>query len=233
MATKKKPAKKPPVKKGYTTKEKIIVSLGSITGFLLITIVSVVGWIALQVWHMNPKVSETANRVDRIVDALPDVKIRIAQEDLAKQIRVAIVTTTPEEVSAGKWISAIHVLDYVSGKRKSYNAVLSGRDDYHASYLVTGLASSAHDKLSFLQYAYASCASGKATSVPIYLDGKASYAILKSSVDYPKRLQRLFGKPVKEAALEKRVMQWGQLLKELKKEEADLRPKALSLSHHP
>ena len=183
---------------------------------------------------MNPKVSETANRVDRIVDALPDVKIRIAQEDLAKQIRVAIVTTKPEEVSAGKWISAIHVLDYISGKRKSYKAVLSGRDDRYASYLVTGLASiTAQDKLSFYDYAYASCESGNATTVPIYLDGMASYAILSSSVDYPKHLQGLFGKPVKEAALEKRVMQWGQLIAELKKEEADMRPKALGLSHNP
>ena len=63
-------------------KDKLITVMGSILGALLLALPSVVGWIASQVWDMHPQVTETARRVDRIVDVLPDVKVRIAREDL-------------------------------------------------------------------------------------------------------------------------------------------------------
>jgi len=75
-------------------------------------VLSVVGWIAVKVWDMNPKVTETARRVDRIVDVLPDVKVRLAQEDLQKLVRFALLTTEPTETRTGQWIAMVQLIDF-------------------------------------------------------------------------------------------------------------------------
>jgi len=93
--------------------------MGSIIGALLLALLTVGGWIAWQVWDMNPKVTETARRVDRIVDVLPDVKIRIAQEDLQKRVRLALLTTEPTEIRTGEWATMVEVIDFASGKGKN------------------------------------------------------------------------------------------------------------------
>src|SRR5437773_7513310 len=99
-------------------KDKIITVLGSIIAILLGAVLSVVGWIAVKVWDMNPKVADTARRVDRIVDVLPDVKVRLAQEDMKKEVRVAVVTTEPKQDGEGEW-SATVALDRKSTRLNS------------------------------------------------------------------------------------------------------------------
>jgi hypothetical protein len=85
------------------SKDKLITALAWIISLLLGAVLSVVGWIAVKVWDMNPKVSETARRVDRIVDVLPEVKVRLAQEDMQKLVRLALLTEEPVEIRPGEW----------------------------------------------------------------------------------------------------------------------------------
>ena len=99
-------------------KDKLLTIMGSVIAFLLVTVLSVVGWIALQLWEMNPKVTETARRVDRIVEVLPDVKIHLAQEDLQKRVQLALLTTDPIEVKSGEWVTARSV-GFCEGQEKN------------------------------------------------------------------------------------------------------------------
>jgi hypothetical protein len=205
---------------------KIIAIMGSIIGSLLLIIVSVVGWIAVQVWDMNPKITETAHRVDRIVDVLPDVKIRIAQEDLQKSIRVALVTTGAIQTPSGDWIADVHLLDFVSGKRQTFKARLKGPEDISTAYIVSGLAyGTAREKLSFAEFSYAAMQIGKPLTSPPYLDDTASYAILKSSVKYDQQLRRLLGNPVAEADIQKKLLKFDQLIEYLRQQELTYGPK--------
>jgi hypothetical protein len=204
---------------------KLITIMGSIIGALLGALLLLGGWIAWQVWDMNPKVTETARRVDRIVDVLPDVKIRIAQEDLQKRVRLALLTAEPTEVRAGEWAAMVELIDFESGKGTIFSAKVKGPDDPNISYLVSGLAdATTREKISFFDCSYASSQVGKATAVPEYLDATASYALIKASPRYRMQLRRLFGDPIKEKKIEKKNLKLEQLLEELAAKESLYRP---------
>jgi hypothetical protein len=59
----------------------------------------------------DEKVTGAIGRIDRIASALPDVRIRIANEETAKPIRAAIVVADPVKNKAGEWVVAIHLID--------------------------------------------------------------------------------------------------------------------------
>ena len=206
------------------SKDKIIITLLGILGVVGMAGVSILGWIAVKVWDMTPQVAETTRRVDRIVEVLPEVRVRIAVEDLEKRIRVVLLTTEPTEISRGKWAAAVHYLDFASGVQKTYRATLKGPNDYQVALLVTGLANrTARDKLTFEEFSAAASASGRPSTVPPYLDQSASFAILRARVDYEEQLKALLGAPVKESALPKGTIKWEQLASDLTAREATLR----------
>ena len=82
-----------------------------LNGIILTATFSIVAWTAAKVWDMNPKVVNTEVRVERIVDILPEVKIRIAQEDVSRRIPTAIVTTEPVMGSSGQWVNIVHLVN--------------------------------------------------------------------------------------------------------------------------
>jgi hypothetical protein len=208
-------------------KDKVINWMAAVIGFLLVTIVSVVGWIALQVWEMKPKVLDTATRVDRIVDVLPEVKVRIAQEDLQKNIRAALLTTEAIQDSSGRWVSSVHWLDFVSGEHLTFKVELKGPEDPTVSYLVAGIANArAREKLSIAEYMQIAAQVGKPLPAPTYLDQGASYAIIKPSLGINARgLERVLGNPVGEGKIDKKLLKIDQLVEELKIQENEYRPK--------
>lgn len=55
-------------------------------------------WLLTKVYEMNGTVVSTAQRVDRIALVLPDIRVRIAQEELSRQIQMAVISTKPVEV---------------------------------------------------------------------------------------------------------------------------------------
>ena len=205
--------------------DKIIVTLASIAGFLLVSTVSLVAWIAVKVWDMNPTVTDTARRVDRIVEALPDIKVRIAMEDLERKFGVALLITQPVEVAAGKWRASVHYMDFVKGTQKTYVTSLKGPDDHLAALTIAGLASRTREKLSLQDFMAASIQAEKPILVPSVLDSASSYAILRSSANYEKRLSQLLGEPIRQVAIEKGQVKWEQFAKQLQAQEASLPPR--------
>src|SRR5438046_10678886 len=107
----------------------LITVFGSIICILLTAVISGVGWIAVKVWDVNPKVSYTARRVDRIVDVLPEVKIRIAQEDMQKTVRLALLTGEPTKTQSGDWEANVALVDFATGQGAIFRAPVKGPDD--------------------------------------------------------------------------------------------------------
>ena len=208
------------------TNDKIVVTLASIAGFLLVSAVSILGWIAIKVWDMNPTVTETARRVDRIVEVLPDVKARLAFEDLERKFGVALLTTEPVQVSNGKWKSDVHYLDLLRGVQRTYSMQVKGPDDHIAAITVSGLTErTAREKLSLQDFVAASLVTEKPTALPSFLDGSSSYAILRSSTNYELRLRELLGSPVRQSSIEKGALKWEDLSAKLQAQEAALSPR--------
>lgn len=205
--------------------DKINTILLSVTGFLLASTVSLVGWIAVKVWDMNPTVIETARRVDRIVEVLPDVRTRLAMEDLERRFGVALLTTEPTESPSGQWHAAVHYMDFANGRQKVFITQLKGPDDQLTALTVAGLATrTAREKLSFQDFLTASADVKRPVSVPKFVDNSASFVILRSRVDYEERLTQILGAPVRQIELEKGQVKWEELIKQLNAQEASLRP---------
>lgn len=203
--------------------EKIIIALASIVGFLLVSTVSLLGWIAVKVWDMNPTVTETARRVDRIVQALPEVKVRIAMEDLERNFGAAILTTEPVETEIGKWQAFVHYLDFEKGIQNTYVTSLNGSDDQMTSLTVAGLVTrTAREKLSLQDFAAASYETNKPTVIPSVLDSTSSYVILRSHTNYDQQLRKLLGKPIRQVAIVKGQIKWEGFTKQLNSKQAQL-----------
>src|SRR5436190_3012060 len=78
---------------------KILVTvIGSLLGIFLLALLGGVGWLVIQVWDMRPKVTETAYRVDRIVEVLPEVGRHVAEEELRKRVQLAFIARDAFEI---------------------------------------------------------------------------------------------------------------------------------------
>ena len=62
-----------------------------------VTFKSDVGEVKTAVGTIDTKVTSAIQRVDRIAEALPDVKIRVATEEVNKPIQTMLITTKPFE----------------------------------------------------------------------------------------------------------------------------------------
>src|SRR5260370_25308445 len=121
-----------------------------INSVIFVALIPLLGWMGLQLYEMKPTVFETSRRVDRIVDVPPEVKIHIAQEDMQKRVKLALLAADPFEISSGKWITRLHFLDFGAGRLKTYDIPLKGPDDMSGAYLITGLANGIGlEKISF------------------------------------------------------------------------------------
>jgi redox-sensitive bicupin YhaK (pirin superfamily) len=190
----------------------------SILGVLLTALLGAVGWIALQVWDMHPKVTETERRVDRIVDALPEVKTRIIQEDTHKRIQIALLAGDSKETSPGHWSKTIEVLDYATGKSQTFSLPVKNENDQTATYIVEGVVSSiSKDNYSFDEWSAATGENQYSEPNEWNIDPSASFTIFKASATYEARLTSAFGQPITEDKIEKKVVRYPQLAEDLRK----------------
>src|ERR1700675_1305107 len=187
-----------------------------VNSVVFVALIPLLGWMGLQLYEMKPKVFETSRRVDRIVEVLPEVKVRIAQEDMQKRVKLALLTADPVEISAGKWITRLHLFDFRAGRVRTYNIAVKGPDDVSGAYLITGLANGIGlDKISFADYTAAAAEIGKPKAMSSTIDMHSSFAIIKSSRRYDELLMRLFGPPNLERDIDKRSVLLEQLADEL------------------
>jgi len=110
-------------------------------------LLATIGFLALQTYDLHGIIAElkgkmdgTSERLDRIASALPDISVRIAQEELRKPITLAVVTTKPEEVAPGQWQAQVHLVDPQKKEVTTITKVASGPNDRTVATMVQGVA---------------------------------------------------------------------------------------------
>jgi hypothetical protein len=196
----------------------------ALNGIVLTATFLIVAWTAAKVWDMNPKVVNTEVRVERIVDILPEVRVRIAEEDLSRKIPTAIVTTEPVMDASGQWVNIVHLVNFSSGMQTSYLIPLKGPNDLRGRYLVSGFAQdSSRQRVSFQENLQSIEKTGSIHPIPVYVDRSASWIFFKEKKNMLDRMSSAFGKPVSEQKIPKYEFMWPQLMDELSKNEAQYR----------
>jgi hypothetical protein len=95
------------------------------------------------VWTMRGDLSKVdgtldgvVHRVDRIADSLPDLRVRIASEELSRQPKTLLLTSQPQK-KGNLWSVTINVLDTIRSKRDIYSLVEV--DQNQAKFTAAGL----------------------------------------------------------------------------------------------
>src|SRR5690554_1381164 len=69
---------------------------------------------------MTEKVEQTEQRVTRIADALPDVRTRVAWEELQAPMSGFVAVSVPVERTPGQWSSKIRLYDARTSELKAF-----------------------------------------------------------------------------------------------------------------
>lgn len=189
------------------------------------------GWLINQTYGINralgsleakveARLSEHWGRIDRIASALPDVRIRIAKEELSKSLTTAVVLVDPVKTSKGNWVAGLHVIDATAMTRSTYLVPVKGPEDKEVAWLARGAVFEADpDAVSFKTLAAFSSDVGTPTSAPAYVLADNSYIFRKPSASYVKSLAGIFQErsAVHEtASIQTNVNSWEKLAAELK-----------------
>lgn len=190
----------------------------TVAGFLLACTVSVVTWIALQVWEMNPKLVSTADRVERIVDALPSVRIRLAQEELQKTFSSAVITTEPIQRDNDQWRIYVHHMDFTRGAQRTYVIPSSGPDDHTVGLKVSGYAERMiRDRRSFEELLDAASELSRPVSLHTSIDPKSSYLFTRTTSDPLIFIEKTLGKPTSQLKIDPGKVRFEDLLRQYEK----------------
>jgi hypothetical protein len=162
--------------------------------FVGVVVIGLSGFILEQVYTLNgnqratdEKVSGALGRLDRIASALPDVGVRVAQEETATPLQAAVVVADPLKNRAGTWVTPIHLIDIAAKERHTYLVPGTGPDDHTAAFLATGVGRQLDkDAVSFLALEQWSLDVKSPTSVPQSISSESSLALRRVHGDYAK-----------------------------------------------
>ncbi|MEW6264110.1 MAG: hypothetical protein AB1641_13635 [Thermodesulfobacteriota bacterium] len=189
------------------------------------------GWLINQTYAINravgsleakvdAKLSEHWGRIERIASVLPDVRIRIAKEELSKPVATAVVVVDPVKTSKGNWIAGLHVIDTMAMTKSTYLVPVKGPEDKEVAWLASGAAVETDpDAVSFKSLAAFSSDVGTPTAAPGYVIPHNSYVLRKPSAAYIKSLNGILrGKSAmpETASLPINLNSWEKLTAELK-----------------
>jgi hypothetical protein len=190
------------------------------------------GWLISQTFVINrtvgaleakldAKLSENTGRIDRIAAVLPDVRIKIAKEELAKPLVTAVVVMDPIKTSKGKWVAGVHVIDAAAMTRNTYFVPVKGPDDKEVAWLASGAAFDADaEAVSFKILAAFSSDVGTPAPAPTYVLAQNSFVLRRPTAEYMKAFNEMLrGRAVSQqtAPIHASVGSWEKLSAELSK----------------
>ena len=125
---------------------------------------------------LTEKADNTEERINRIVAVLPDIRIKLAKEELNKKIKTAVITTRPRKLNKDLWKSTVHVVDITNGRRVSYNLLLNRKETEQLPLLVSGRVLLSNKRaVSFSQLDGYLVTTGKLATTPKYINSDASF----------------------------------------------------------
>lgn len=189
--------------------------------FVAVKIVDITGTLG----SVEAKVTSTSERVDRIAQVLPDVGVRIAQEEIARPLKTIVVASTPYQVNGGRYVRTLTVVDATAQVKWTTPIALASRDDRE---LVGALAWAGADMdrefSSFSEMQRYSRAARSSTELPAYLDARASFVLRSVAADeYIEQMNRL-GLHPRRAMIHAAIESWPTLVVALKEREEIFKP---------
>jgi hypothetical protein len=195
---------------------------------VVIIIIGTLAYLSKRVMDMSAtlggvdvKTSWTAERLNRIAAALPDIGIRVADEELSRTFQTAVVATKPFQAANGGWELAVTVLDAQSSKKWTLPVRLGSKADRQAIDTLLGIG--AETDRDFLplsrlqQYAWNAHSNG---FVPAYVDAKASFVLYNASgEEFLAKIANKMVDQAHEAVFGVKVEDYKSLIKALESEQ--------------
>ena len=133
-----------------TTMKTVIV--GVATAALGAVVIGLGGWMFNRIIeHQNrlttaeTTLSEIKARLDRMGSSMTSLGIEIAQEEVTRPIREAVVASAPTRTAKG-WISAVHVFDVPRKQVQTFSIDVKGPDDTSVQQILSGIAWQKHPR---------------------------------------------------------------------------------------
>ncbi len=189
-------------------------------------ICAALGWVIVQTYDLKGSVTSmestlnhTVQRVDRIADALPDVKVHVAYEKYYNQYKRALVTTKPIETLPDEWVSYVHYFDSINDRWFTFVVPLEGQNDDAIKFRVAGIATTSDLHLvSFTELEAISFEIKQPVVVPTYIDQDASFfwSVSSTRLDEAK-LESLLSpsKQLEQAGIPLETIRWEDVIEEL------------------
>lgn len=127
---------------------------------------------------------ETKNRIDKIADVLPDMRIRLANEIPSKAVQTIVLASLPKQDLKGQWFMNAQVVESTKGILSNYSVPLSNRDDLKNFYAIAGVIRSVNEaSYSFKDMDYLKAGGTTLTVLPGDWQKDASFAYVDDKVD--------------------------------------------------
>ena len=181
-----------------------------------VILLSTIGFLAVQIFDMkgnlstvSAKLESTDNRISRIAEVLPEVKARVAWEEVNEPLRGFVLST---HVNGGRYSAHFKTYNADTSLLKTYTVALSETHKEHLTNVVAGKIRTV-DRYAptFTELAYHSAENKEPVTFPANLNSDASYVIRNTNVekidDY---LQKISKKKPKVSQIAK-VANWKDL----------------------
>jgi hypothetical protein len=199
-----------------------VIILGGLA-YLIPTVVQMSGTLG----RVDANQTATAERVNRIAAALPDIRVRIAREEILRAFQAAVLSTTPIQAADGTWQTTVTVLDTQASKKWTLPIQLTSKDDRQVVYALLGAGVEADraPTLLYLLQQYSRLA-GLHSAIPRYVDAQSSFVLYNTSGEEFIRKVSSFAGAAYESSLDGKIEDYASLLKALnEREEAFRTPK--------
>ena len=146
------------------------------------------GWLLTQVYEIKSSMSSmertiynTSERVDKIAEVLPDIRVKVASEELMLPYSMALITTKPVTVTHETRIVRVYLLDTEHNKKETYSITFSDPDSLSFNYRLSGKVLTSNSKpISFRELKTMSYDVGQPVSLPLYVDDRFSFILRKN-----------------------------------------------------
>jgi hypothetical protein len=149
-----------------------------LVGGLVLGVFTVIGTMS----RLETRQNEMSERLNRIAAALPDVGVRVAQEEIKRPLDGAVVVAPPVKTAKGDWVSPVHVISTATKQRDTYLVPADGPDDRTAAFLASGIVVASDPSAITMRQAsgHASLTKDPAP-LPAWVQADSSYIIFKNA----------------------------------------------------
>lgn len=164
---------------------------------------------------MTTQVSNTDNRVNRIVEVLPEVKARVAWEETNHAIEGFLVVTNPMEQDSGEWITTAAIYNRDNSELSVFPIKLDKTHRNYASYVVAGKLKSEnpHDA-SFSELSEYSAELKDVVLIPNNVNLDTSFVFRSSDAEEMSKFLETISGTKPEKSKINRIRNWKELVQE-------------------